>query len=242
MTMIQFLAPVDAARKITQIGWEAAAKDYGMELRELVEFMETYSSRESGPRATGRVQLDLYEYFPDRNSGRYTPDKVRALLSEHSVARTADLLGIKVGTLRNYMSTHGIPARRVSPIPPNLAQEVQRAGVRGAASTYGVSVPTVYRWLQDAGIPTVKQSKAPDITDLKRDILTLSTAAVAEKYGVTHVTVANWARDYGLGTPRRFRMKVKADIIDMAEHVPLADAAACMGLDLETVKRILQNP
>lgn len=255
--MWKLLAPIDAVRHIKQSGLVGAAKMVGLTPDQLTLFLETYKTREAPKdtdkgevreikefKASGLGQLNLWEYFPDSvpSSGRprkHDPIKVQMLLDEHPRQEVANIMGISVGALNNYISTNRLfaPRTKVSrPDGTDLREALETGTAAEAARMYGVSVTTVYRWASEEGVETSAKSTVPPKEELEPLLAQYTQAEVADVYGVQTMTVSRWARSYGIKSKRTRQLEQRKQIAKMQETMSLREISETLGIPLDKLK------
>lgn len=137
----------------------------------------------------------------------------------------ADKYGVSIGTIQNVIISAGLQGNRNN-IPVDVKEQVvsvynsKRCTVNQIAAKYGVSVPSVYKWVKMDRLgedlcsqPHGKLNKA-DIDNIIYDYTEnmIGTRKLASKYGVTSATIAYVLRSAGVyegkegGVARRIKL------------------------------------
>jgi transposase len=144
-----------------------------------------------------------------------SPAELRRLHQQERLAAVeiGERFGVSGRTVHGWLRQLGIaprpPSKRRRRHRPPAAVELRRGYVADGLSTgqlakrYGVSVRTVGRWLEDAGIsrrPPGRRSLAPAGEELCRlyQVEGLSTAQIGRRYGVGQQTAYRWVRAAGI--------------------------------------------
>jgi transposase len=142
---------------------------------------------------------------------RVSPAELRRLYQQQRLvpAEIGERVGVSGRTVRAWLQQLGIPLRprperrrrHLPPTPAQLRRRYLADGLTTAqlAAHYSVSVSTVRRWLDDAGIRRRlprRPSLAPSREELHRlyQAEGLSTTQIGERYGVSQSTAHNWLR------------------------------------------------
>jgi transposase len=144
-----------------------------------------------------------------------SPAELRRLYQRErlAVVEIGERFGVSGRTVSGWLRQLGIAPcpqsqrrrRHRRPAPAELRRRYVADGLSTGqlATRYGVSVRTVTRWLEDAGISRRRcgrRSRAPAREELWRlyQVEGLSTAQIGVRYGVAQQTAHRWVRAAGI--------------------------------------------
>ena len=144
-----------------------------------------------------------------------SPAELRRLYERERLVpvEIGERFGVSGRTVSGWLRQLGIAPRPQSerrrrhrpPAPAELRRRYVAEGLSTGrlAARYGVSVTTLTRWLEDAGIsrrPSGRRSQAPAGEKLRRlyQAEGLSTAQIGARYGVSQQTAHRWVRAAGV--------------------------------------------
>lgn len=189
--MRTFIMPGEIGREIKAKGFKEAAKTFGMNIAQLNEVIEKHGMTEW-------KQIDITGMFPvepKQPRTRRDPHSVQALLNLHPRHEVADMLGITIGTLNNFISQNRLDAptrKKEIPTREELEPLLEDYTLAEIGDLFAVTPTTVGRWIKAHGLKSMRtrEIEARRKYDFRAMLLEgLTVHEIAKKAGLDVATV-----------------------------------------------------